>query len=113
MSSPMPLRSRAAAAPGRQLDGLDHSPLRTGLLKPSQVARCLGVSRSWVYDAAKDGRLPSVRLGGPAGPLRFIDEDLAAWIEEARSAWRPGDTARQTLRRVGDATVRVGGAADG
>jgi excisionase family DNA binding protein len=48
----------------------------TDLLKPSEVARMLQVSRTWLYDAAKDGRIPSVRLGGPDGPVRFVEEDI-------------------------------------
>ena len=70
------------------------------LLKPGEVAARLGVSRSWLYEAAKDGRLPSIRLGGPDGPLRFVEGDLIEWIEFARDAWRPGDTARDTLQRI-------------
>jgi predicted DNA-binding transcriptional regulator AlpA len=54
------------------------------LLKPSQLARRLGVSRSWLYDAAKTGRVPSIRIGGPDGPLRFIPQDIDRWIDEAR-----------------------------
>jgi excisionase family DNA binding protein len=60
------------------------------LLKPAEVAEELGVSRSWVYAAAEDGRLPSVRLGGPDGPLRFVPEDLHRWLQDARANWRPG-----------------------
>ena len=55
------------------------------LLKPADVARRLKVSRSWVYDAAADGRLPSIRLGAPDGPLRFVRTDLEQWIEDARA----------------------------
>jgi excisionase family DNA binding protein len=58
------------------------------LLRPSEVAARLGVSRTWLYDAAKEGRSPSVRLGGADGPLRFVSEDLRAWIEASRAAWR-------------------------
>jgi excisionase family DNA binding protein len=71
-----------------------------GLIKPAQVARQLGVSRSWLYAAAADGRIPSTRLGGPEGPLRFVPEDLEDWLGRARVAWRPGDTAAGTLRRA-------------
>jgi excisionase family DNA binding protein len=60
------------------------------LLKPSEVAAELGVSRTWVYDAANAGRIPSIRIGGEQGPLRFVPEDLDRWIDEARKAWRPG-----------------------
>lgn len=70
------------------------------LLKPTDVARRLGVLRSWLYEAAKDGRVPCVRLGGSDGPLRFVEADLLAWLERARSAWRPGDSATATLRRA-------------
>lgn len=74
------------------------------LLKPAEVARRLGVSRSWLYEAAKHGRIPSVRLGDPGGPLRFVERDLERWLEEARAGWRPGDTAAETLRRVAAST---------
>jgi excisionase family DNA binding protein len=73
------------------------------LLKPTEVARRLGVSRTWLYAAAKDGRIPSIRIGGPEGPLRFVPADLDAWIDQARGAWRPGDTSAATLRRLADA----------
>jgi excisionase family DNA binding protein len=63
------------------------------LLKPSDLARRLGVSRSWLYDAAKSGRIPSIRIGGKDGPLRFVAEDIDRWIEEARAAWTPGKPA--------------------
>ena len=64
--------------------------LDTDLLKPTDVARRLGVSRSWVYDAAASGRIPCVRLGGPDGPLRFLSEDIEAWLDDARRNWLPG-----------------------
>lgn len=54
------------------------------LLRPVEVCRMLGVSRTWLYDAAKSGRIPSVRIGGPCGPVRFVREDLEAWLDEAR-----------------------------
>ena len=66
--------------------GPEHSPLTT-LLTPSQVAASLGVSRSWLYEAAKTGRIPCVRIGGSDGPLRFISADIEQWIEEARSRY--------------------------
>ena len=63
------------------------------LLKPSEVVRYLGTSRSWVYDAAKRGDIPSIRLGTPDGPLRFIQADLEAWLNDARNRWQPGRPA--------------------
>jgi hypothetical protein len=44
------------------------------LLKPNDVAKKLAVSRAWVYEAARTGRIPSVRIGGDDGPLRFVPE---------------------------------------
>ncbi len=60
------------------------------LMKPSAVATQLGVSRSWLYEAAKTGRIPSIRIGGEDGPLRFVPEDIERWLEEARANWTPG-----------------------
>ena len=60
------------------------------LLKPSDVDQYLGTSRSWVYDAAKRGDIPSIRLGGQDGPLRFIERDIETWINDARERWQPG-----------------------
>lgn len=70
------------------------------LLKVTDVSVRLAVSRSWVYEAASDGRLPAIRLGGVDGPLRFREDDLERWISEARAAWNPGDALGQTLRRA-------------
>jgi excisionase family DNA binding protein len=68
----------------------------TTLLKPSQVAAQLAVSRTWLYDAARAGRIPSIRVGGQDGPLRFVSEDLERWLAEARSSWLPGQPPAAT-----------------
>src|SRR4051794_23341287 len=60
------------------------------LLKPTDVARWLCTSRSWVYAAAADGRLPSLRLGGQSGPLRFVAHDVEQWLAATRAQWLPG-----------------------
>jgi excisionase family DNA binding protein len=75
------------------------------LMKAPDVARMLNVSRAWVYRAAERGLIPSVRLGGDDGPLRFVRADLEAWVENARRAWRPGDTGPATLQRAQDETT--------
>src|SRR4051812_50096429 len=74
------------------LDGanaLAHSPpdrrrnrpmSRADLLKPADVCAQLKVSRAWLYRAAADGRIPSLRLGGPAGPGRFEPRGTPARI---------------------------------
>ena len=70
------------------------------LLKASDVMEALNVSRRLVYQMAQDGRLPCVRVGGPDGPLRFIQSDLDDHIAKARAGWQPGDTTTTTLRRA-------------
>ena len=40
------------------------------LLRPSDVARNLSVSRAWVYEAARTGRIPSVRLAARERPRK-------------------------------------------
>src|SRR4051794_41871634 len=89
--------------------GVGRPPL-TQLLKPTEVARRLGVSRTWLYAAAKDGRIPSVRIGGPDGPLRFVPEDLEAWLGEGRVARGAGGTSAPAPRRGGGG---AGGGAGG
>jgi excisionase family DNA binding protein len=54
------------------------------LLRPAEVVELLGVSRSWLYDAANSGRIPCVRLGSSDGPVRFRLRELEAWIDEGR-----------------------------
>jgi excisionase family DNA binding protein len=80
------------------------------LLRPAEVVELLGVSRSWLYDAANAGRIPCVRLGSPDGPVRFRLRELKTWIdqgrviplEERRAGGRPsaqgGARARRRLR---------------
>lgn len=64
------------------------------LLRPAEVAERLGVSRSWLYAAAKEGRIPCVRLGGEDGPLRFLDHELDHWLEGGRR-WQGAAHAEQ------------------
>ena len=42
----------------------------------TDVARWLKVSRSWVYQAAESGKLPSLKIGGL---LRFDPAVVKAW----------------------------------
>ncbi len=74
----------------------DHPQAKLALLKPTDLAMQLGVSRAWLYEAAKTGRIPSIRLGGEHGPLRFVPEDIKCWIDDARAEWVPGGPARPT-----------------
>jgi excisionase family DNA binding protein len=59
------------------------------LMRVPEAQRMLNVSRGWLYEAAKSGRIPHVRLGGPDGPLRFVRSDLEEYIDDARRGWRP------------------------
>ena len=92
-------RARAGHQPDAGADGMGglHHGARalSPLLRPNDVARLLSVSRAWVYEAARTGRIPSFRLGGEDGPLRFLAEDLERWLAEARGRWLPGRNGRQ------------------
>jgi len=74
---------------------MDESPT-LALLKPTALAAQLGVSRAWLYQAAKTGRIPSIRIGGEDGPLRFVPEDIQRWLDDARAEWIPGWSTRAT-----------------
>lgn len=62
----------------------------SALMRPNDVARMLAVSRAWVYEAARAGRIPSIRIGGEDGPLRFVPEDIERRLAEQRAQWTPG-----------------------
>lgn len=55
------------------------------LLKAAEAMELLNVSRGWLYKAAREKRIPHLHVGGPDGPLRFVEQDLLDHIEEARS----------------------------
>lgn len=55
------------------------------LLTADEVALRLRASRPSVYRWAREGRLPSFRVGAGAGALRFDADELAAWLEQRRS----------------------------
>jgi excisionase family DNA binding protein len=67
--------------------------MHSELLRPAELARRLGVSRSWLYEAARTGIIPSRRLGGPNGPLRFVEDEVDAWLEQACRASQAGDSS--------------------
>jgi excisionase family DNA binding protein len=54
----------------------------SGLWAVADVASFLGVSRSWVYQAAASGTLPCIRLGAL---LPFEAETLKAWVRGERA----------------------------
>jgi excisionase family DNA binding protein len=83
------------------------------LLKPAEVVELLGVSRSWLYDAANSGRIPCVRLGSPDGPVRFRLRELEAWIDQGRvvrlAEHHEGDRAQAPARARGGRRGRDAG----
>ncbi len=96
-------------------------PVGPSLLRPNDVAKWLAVSRAWVYEAARTGRIPAVRIGGPGGPLRFVPEEIDRWLTETRAGWLPGhnvtamiageptrSVARTAARRVAGRRSRTG-----
>lgn len=61
----------------------DHMPeasrsLDGPLLRPDQVAALLSVKTSWVYDAARTGKLPCIRVGRH---IRFTRPMLEEWLQ--------------------------------
>jgi excisionase family DNA binding protein len=80
------------------MEDVDRTELR--LLRPGEVAELLGVSRSWLYAAAQEGRIPCVRLGGADGPVRFRRDALEAWIASGprREQIRKASTATEKRR---------------
>jgi len=63
------------------------------------------VSRAWVYEAARTGKIPSVRLGDEDGPLRFVAADIEQCLPNARLRGCRGSGPRNR-HRAGQARVR-------
>jgi len=61
--------------------GVMGNALRTA----DEVAARLQVPKTWVYRAAREGALPSVRCGRYR---RFDDRDVDRWIERSRQSAR-------------------------
>ena len=57
------------------------------LMKPSEVAECLGLGRTKTYELIASGQLSTVRIGGV---LRVPANSVRRWIETNA---RPGRTA--------------------
>ena len=50
-----------------------------------EIAKRLRCSKSFVYDAIRDGRLRCARLGKGQGLKRISEEDFLTFLAEARS----------------------------
>lgn len=49
------------------------------LLTAEQVAEILGVPASWIYEQARKGRIPHIKLGRY---VRFRHSAVEAWLDE-------------------------------
>jgi excisionase family DNA binding protein len=75
------------------------------LLKPEEVAALLRVDRSWVYRAAREGKLPHVKLGHY---VRFEEAGLHAWLrEQAAASVNGNEKCPRDGRTSGGVTGRV------
>ena len=105
--------TRAGVPPAETAEPAQGASALSPLLRPNDVARLLSVSRAWVYEAARTGRIPSFRLGGEDGPLRFLAEDIEQWLAAARAGWLPRrkDCSRPetAMEHSEDATGTAGG----
>ncbi len=79
----------------------------TPLLDAGAVAAVLGITRWRVYDLARAGILPAVRLGRT---LRFDPDRLRAWIDAGGTA-KPPDTDGSDVRAITSAGTRAGASA--
>lgn len=57
----------------------------TSLLKASDVAKILNISRPMAYRLTSTGELPSVRIGGS---VRVRKEDLEKYINQCWTGWK-------------------------
>lgn len=56
-------------------------PLAEPLLDADAAAKLLAVKPSWIYDAARERRIPHLRIGRH---IRFLRTDLEEWIVQQR-----------------------------
>jgi excisionase family DNA binding protein len=77
-----------ALAPDPADPGSAHS-----LLTATQLAERFAVSRTWVYQAVEDDRLPYVQLGD-GGAIRFDADEIDQWLE-AQRRWLDTRPARR------------------
>lgn len=62
--------------------------MSNGLLTAGEVAQRLHVPRSWVYRAARNGDLPSVRCGRYR---RFDEDDVDRWVTRKKRSRAAAD----------------------
>jgi len=80
-------------------DPADHEQLAFEpplLLTADQAARVLGLTAHWIYEAARRGELPCVRIGRK---VRFVRDDLDAYVAAKRTTVSPADRLGEDWRR--------------
>jgi excisionase family DNA binding protein len=80
-------REGRAAPDGLEPRPRGQRPLDEPLPDAVTAARLLSVKPSWVYDAARSGRLPHIKLGRH---IRFLRRDLEEWVLTRRIGGRAG-----------------------
>jgi predicted DNA-binding transcriptional regulator AlpA len=82
------VHSKSLSIPHREV--VSTAP-RDRLLTRRQAAELLGVSILWLYMAGLNPKLKfphAIKIGDPANPrtpVRFLESELLAWIEERRA----------------------------
>jgi excisionase family DNA binding protein len=51
-------------------------------LRVSEAAQQLDVHQGTLYRWVREGRVPSIRLGGPGAPVRISEAALEEWLDE-------------------------------
>ena len=70
-----------------ELESRGQAPLEEPLLDAAAAAELLSVKPSWVYDAARSGSVPHIRIGRH---VRFLRSDLEKWVLTRRVERRGG-----------------------
>ena len=70
-----------------ELESPSQAPLEEPLLDAAAAAELLSVKPSWVYDAARSGSVPHIRIGRH---VRFLRSDLEKWVLTRRVERRGG-----------------------
>ncbi len=60
-----------------EVESASQAPLEEPLLDAAAAAELLSVKPSWVYDAARSGSVPHIRIGRH---VRFLRSDLEKWV---------------------------------
>ena len=77
---------------------------RAMLLTAREVAAGLGVSTETVLRWTRAGKLPGFRM--PGGALRYLDEELEAWLAE-RATSEPASSGRRASAARGRSLARA------